>query len=53
MINNVVALAKSATAFNVLTLLTSIVKDRGGLIVKQLQEVFPDQTPIDRTTINT
>ncbi len=53
MLNNVVALAKSARAFNVPTLLTSVVQDRGGLIVKQLQAVFPEQTPIDRTTINT
>jgi nicotinamidase-related amidase len=37
MINNVVMLAKAAKAFN----------------IKPLQDVFPDQTPIDRTTINT
>jgi nicotinamidase-related amidase len=53
MINNVVALAKSAKAFNVPTLLTSVVKDRGGDIIAPLQAVFPDQVPIDRTTINT
>jgi nicotinamidase-related amidase len=53
LINNAVALAKSAKAFNVPTLLTSVLKDRGGLIIKQLREVFPEQTPIDRTTINT
>jgi nicotinamidase-related amidase len=53
LINNTVALAKSAKAFNVPTLLTSVLKDRGGLIIKQLREVFPEQTPIDRTTINT
>jgi nicotinamidase-related amidase len=53
MINNVVALAKTAKAFNVPTLLTSVIKDRGGLIIKQLREVFPDQVPTDRTTINT
>lgn len=53
MINNVVALAKSARAFGVPTLLTSVVQDRGGRIIRQLQDVFPDQAPIDRTTINT
>ncbi len=53
MINNVVALAKSAKAFEVPTLLTSVIKDRGGNILKPLAEVFPEQTPIDRTFINT
>jgi nicotinamidase-related amidase len=53
MINNAVMLAKGAKAFGVPTLLTSVVKDRGGYIVKQLLDVFPEQTPIDRTTINT
>lgn len=53
MVNNVVALAKSAKAFGVPTLLTSVIKDRGGNILKPLAEVFPEQTPIDRTFINT
>jgi nicotinamidase-related amidase len=53
MLNNVVALAKAAKAFGVPTLLTSVVQDRGGFIVKSLQSVFPEQVPIDRTTINT
>src|SRR5215208_6411352 len=53
MINNVVMLAKSAQAFGVPTLLTSVVKDRGGNIIKPLQDVFPDQVPIDGTTVNT
>ena len=53
MLNNVVALAKTAKAFKVPTLLTSVVQDRGGFIVKALQAVFPEQVPIDRTTINT
>lgn len=53
MINNVVALAKAAKIFNVPTLLTSVVEDRGGHIIKQLTDVFPEQKPIDRTTINT
>lgn len=52
-INNVVALAKSAKAFNVPTILTTVLEDRGGHLIKGLQDVFPDQKPIDRTFINT
>ncbi|MFC5523704.1 hydrolase [Polaromonas jejuensis] len=52
-INNVVGLAKSAKAFKVPTLLTTVVEDKGGLLLKQLQDVFPEQKPIDRTFINT
>ena len=53
MINNVVALAKFAKAFDVPTLLTSVIQDRGGFILKPLTDVFPEQVPIDRTFINT
>src|SRR5256885_3093408 len=52
-INNVVGLAKSAKAFGVPTLLTTVVERQGGYLIKALQDVFPEQTPIDRTTINT
>src|SRR5260221_14039302 len=52
-INNVVGLAKSAKVFGVPTLFTTVVEDRGGHLLEQLQAVFPDQKPIDRTTINT
>jgi nicotinamidase-related amidase len=52
-INNVVGLAKSAKAFNVPTLLSTVVEERGGLLLKQLQDVFPEQKPINRTFINT
>lgn len=52
-INNVVALAKSAKVFNVPTVLTTVLEERGGYIIKGLQDVFPDQKPIDRTFINT
>jgi len=52
-INNVTALAKGAKLFDVPTILTTVVEDRGGRIISQLQDVFPDQVPIDRTTINT
>ena len=53
MINNVVGLAKGAKAFGVPTLLTTVVEERGGYLIKPLQAVFPEQKPINRTTINT
>lgn len=52
-INNVVGLAKSAKVFDVPTILTTVVEERGGHIIKQLQAVFPEQKPINRTLINT
>src|SRR5258705_3898736 len=51
-INNVTALAKTAKAFGVPTILTTINAARGGELFKQVQAVFPDQKPIDRTFIN-
>ncbi len=52
-INNVVGLAKTAKVFGVPTLLTTVVEERGGYLLRQLQDVFPDQKPINRTFINT
>lgn len=52
-INNVVALAKAAKNFGVPTLFTTVVEERGGYLLKQLQDVFPEQKPINRTFINT
>jgi nicotinamidase-related amidase len=51
-INNVTALAKVAKTFDVPTILTTIGAARGGEIFKQVQAVFPDQKPIDRSSIN-
>ena len=51
-VNNVVALAKAAKAFGVPTLFSTGVEDRGGFLLKPLQDLFPDQKPIDRTWIN-
>src|ERR1700686_3908422 len=51
-INNVTALAKIAKAYGVPTILTTINSKRGGEIFKQIQAVFPDQKPIDRSFIN-
>src|SRR5437667_11453544 len=52
-INNVVGLAKSAKVFGVPTLLTTVREKQGGCIIKPIQDVFPDQQPIDRTFIHT
>jgi nicotinamidase-related amidase len=52
-INNVVGLAKSAKNFGVPTLFSTVVEDKGGRLIKPLQDVFPEQKPIDRTFINT
>jgi len=51
-INNVVGLAKTAKAFGVPTILTTVTQDRGGHIIKGIQDVYPDQAPINRTTLN-
>ncbi len=52
-INNVVGFAKAAKVFNVPTILTTVIEERGGYIIKGLQDVFPEQKPINRTFINT
>ena len=52
-VNNTAALAKTAKAFGVPTILTTVIADRGGLLFPQITEVFPGQEVIDRTLINT
>lgn len=52
-VNNVIGLAKGSKVFNVPTILTTVLEERGGHIIKGLQDVFPEQKPIDRTYINT
>ena len=52
--NNVTGLAKAAKAFNVPTILTTVAeKSFSGPLFPELQAVFPEQKPIDRTTMNT
>jgi len=51
-INNVTGLAKIAKAYGIPTILTTVTEERGGVIFKQVQAVFPDQKPINRTFIN-
>src|SRR5260221_1817991 len=52
-VNNVIGLAKFAKAFKVPVILTTVLEARGGKLIKGLQDVFPDQKPVDRTYINT
>jgi nicotinamidase-related amidase len=51
-VNNVVGLAKTAELFGVPTILTTVLEERGGRIIKGIQNVFPEQKPINRTFIN-
>jgi nicotinamidase-related amidase len=50
-IGNVTAVAKAAKIFKVPTFLTTAFAERQNLI-KEIQDQFPDQTPLDRTTLN-
>ncbi|MFD7687505.1 hydrolase [Streptomyces sp. NPDC059781] len=52
-VNNAVGLAKTARLFDVPTILTTVLEERGGHLIKGLQDVFPEQKPIDRTWVNT
>lgn len=52
-LNNVTGTAKAAKLFGVPTVLTTVAsKTFSGSIFPQIQKVFPDQAPIDRTTMN-
>ena len=51
--NNVTGLAKAAKVFKVPTILTTVAeRSFSGPIFPEVQRVFPDQKPIDRTTMN-
>jgi len=52
-VNNTVGLAKAAKAFDVPTILTTVIAERGGRLFPQIADVFPHQDIIDRTLINT
>ena len=52
-VNNTTGLAKAAKAFDVPTVLTTVIADRGGKLFPQITDVFPGQEIIDRTFINT
>lgn len=52
--NNVTGLAKAAHAFQVPTILTTVAATSfSGPVFPELQAVFPEQKPIDRSTMNT
>jgi nicotinamidase-related amidase len=52
--NNTTGLAKAANVFKVPTILTTVAaKSFSGPIFPEVQAVFPDQVPIDRSTMNT
>jgi nicotinamidase-related amidase len=51
-INSAIGLAMTAKAYGIPTILTTVNEERGGLIFKGIQEVFPDQKTINRTSIN-
>ena len=52
-INNNVAISKAARVFNVPVVLSTVeTKDFSGNMWPQIQAVFPKQTPIERTTMN-
>jgi nicotinamidase-related amidase len=51
-VGNTVALAKTAKVFGVPTILTTVNENSGGYILKGIQDVFPDQKPINRSFIN-
>lgn len=51
-VNNVIGLAETAKSFGVPTILTTVAEERGGCLVQGVQDVFPEQKPIDRTFIN-
>src|SRR6185312_5391207 len=51
--NNVIGLAKAAKIFNVPTVLTTVAANTfSGPLIPELQAVFPEQKPIDRTSMN-
>lgn len=53
LVNNTVGLAKAAKAFKVPTILTTVAeKSFSGPIFPEVQAVFPDQKPVDRTSMN-
>jgi len=51
-VNNVVGLAKTAKVFGVPTILTTVLEERGGYLIQGLRDVFPEQKPINRTSLN-
>src|SRR5260221_13571351 len=51
-INNAIGLAMTAKAYGIPTILTTVNEDSGGVLFKGVQDIFPEQKPINRTYIN-
>jgi nicotinamidase-related amidase len=52
-LNNAIALAKAADLFTVPVILTTVAAQTfSGALLPEIQALFPDQIPIDRTTMN-
>ncbi|MBO9542544.1 hydrolase [bacterium] len=53
LLNNTIGLAKAAKVFKVPTILTTVAAESfSGALMPELQAVFPNQKPIDRTSMN-
>jgi len=53
LLNNVIALGKAANLFDVPVILTTVAAQAfSGALLPEIQAVFPDQVPVDRTTMN-
>jgi nicotinamidase-related amidase len=52
LVNNVVGLAKTAKVFGVPTILTTVLEQRGGYLLRDIQDVFPDQKPITNKSVS-
>ena len=50
-INNVTGLARTAKLFGVPTILTTVTEERGGYLLKALQDVFPAQMRSGRSSV--
>src|SRR5260370_34065986 len=50
--NHVIGLVEFAKSCKVPVILTTVLEARGGKLIKGLQDVVPDQKPVDRTYIN-
>jgi nicotinamidase-related amidase len=51
-INNVVALAKATRVFDIPVVLSTVEKSFSGNMWPQLKAIFPNQTPVERTSMN-
>jgi len=45
-VNNVIGFGQDRQVFRVPTILTTVLEERGGYLIKGLQDVFPEQKPI-------